>query len=219
MQPHEVKFRWRSFKSAFSSLFVLCSALTMLFSLKSQLDLGPLSPTNIIGTIFFGTCTIICILFFSISQKWRSLMMRWSNIEVKFFCKKYELPTTRWKLKKRILVFLIASLLIALFEHLLSLADKINNLSFEVTHCNITNYNFFELFIVKHFGFVTKNIPLSYSNFIGLIAEYLNVSFTFYWNFLDIFSILISIGVSDLFERLNHRMKSHKTVHIDETTW
>ena len=146
-------------------------------------------------------------------------MIRWLKIEVNFLCKKYELPVTRWTLKKQISVFLTISLILALCEHLLSIIDSVNNITFELQYCNVSNYNTFELFITRNFGFVTNNFPFSYNHLIGIMIEYLNVSYTFYWNFLDIFSILISIGISDLFERLNHRMERMKSMHIDEMTW
>lgn len=218
-QPHEVKFCWKSLKTMFSFVFIICCLLTTLFSLKSQLEVGPLSPVNIIRTIFYLVCAIICILFFRISQKWRSLNIRWSKIEINFLCKKYELPATRWTLKKRILVFLITSLILAFSEHLLSIIDSVNKIIFELQYCNATKYNILEIFVTRHFGFVTNNFPFSYNHLIGIMIEYFNVSYTFYWNFLDIFSIIISIGISDLFERLNHRLESLKSMHIDEMTW
>lgn len=218
-QPHDVKFQWKSFKSAFSSVFVLCSITTACISVKAQMDMGPLKPSNMNGIIFFGTCAVISLLFMKIARKWRFLMMRWSSVEAEFLCEKYELPATRWKLKKKILVFLVISLILAFTEHFLSIVDGYNKLYFEISYCNITNYDPFEIFIKKYLGFVASRVPFGYNNFIGIIVEYLNISYTFYWNYLDIFTILISIGMSDLFERLNYRLESLKSLHVDEITW
>jgi gustatory receptor len=193
--------------------------MTTLFTIRNQIALGPLTPANIIGIIFFSTCSIICILFLKIAKNFKNLIIQWSKIEFIFLSRNYELPPTRWKLKKKIKVFLIVSLSFALVEHLLALADSAYRISYKVKQCNITNFNTFELFITQQLSYVISNLPFNYNNYVGVVLEYLNISYTFYWNFLDIFLVLISIGLTDRFERLNFRLESFQFLRVNENTW
>lgn len=54
---------------------------------------------------------------------------------------------------------------------------------------------------------------------IGFALEYLNFSYTFFWNFLDLLIILISIGIAYLFEKINWRLQNIKRLMVDESVW
>lgn len=202
-----------------SLLFLICCITTMLVNLKSQLDYGPLTPSNIVGIIFFGMCAIICVFFFGLARKWRILMMRWTHTEIDFMCMRYEKPSTFWSMRKKIRIFLLTACVMGLLEHLLSLTDNIVRHIFIINYCNLNMEYSFGFFVAKYQGFIVKNLPFKYNNFVGVIIVYLNVSYTFYWNFLDIFNILISLGLSDLFERFNYRLESLKSLQLDEIAW
>jgi gustatory receptor len=147
-------------------------------------------------------------------------MSHWVKVEMIFMCKKYEISICehKWSLAKKISVCLWVSLLLALSEHLLYFTSEINKFHYEVTFCNKTGH-YVEKFIRKHLYFVLYNLPFSYNHLIGAIAEYLNFSYTFFWSYLDLFIILISIGMSDLYEKVFARMQHMEIRSIDEITW
>jgi gustatory receptor len=219
MQPQDVKFEWISMKFLISLIFIACNFTTACFVLKDQIKSGPLTPANIIRIIYFSTCVTISILFVKVAAQWKSFMVKWTQIEIEFLCSKYEKPPNEWSLRKRIAVFLTIAFLMAFLEHILSLSDQIYRFALEANYCNFTIEDQFGYFVQKYQEYVINNLPFSYNNFVGAIVVFLNYSYTFWWNFLDIFSILISIGLSDLFERFNHRLKGIKALQLDAGTW
>jgi gustatory receptor len=146
-------------------------------------------------------------------------MIRWTFAENDFMCVKYEKPPNTWSLRRRILTLLTISCSMALIEHLLAVSDNVSKHNFVISFCNLTIDDPVGFFIMKNQAVFIKSLSFSYNNFVGVVVIYLNVSYTFYWNFLDIFTMLISIGLSDLFARLNYRLESVKKLPLDEITW
>lgn len=148
------------------------------------------------------------------------LMINWMNVEALFLSDEYKLPNSRWSLRKRLLVCTIVYLTFSLLEHAWFLTSDIYKLVKELDVCNKTNsIEFVEYFISRHLEFVIENLPIRYNHFVGFAIEYLNFSYTFYWNFLDLFIILISIGIAFLFEKLNSRLQSYRGQRVDESVW
>lgn len=186
---------------------------------KIQTQAGPLTPANVVGIIFFTICTVISILFFKKARELRKLVTVWWKVERIFMNDKYNFPEKRWTLKKRLKVCLYVCLIFGLLEHLFYLSAEIYKLGFEINYCNLTDVDYVEMFITKHLSFVLANIPIPYNNILGLIAEYFNFTLTFWWNYLDLFIILISLALSELFERITYRLECLKTVPLSEAIW
>lgn len=218
-QAHEIQFEWIHFRTIISLVFIFNCMMFSIFSLKAQIDQGPLSAANVVGVIFFNICTIIAISFFRISMRFRYLMMAWFKIEQKFLTEKYAMPADRWKLRTKISVFTFMFLCCSFSEHFFYLCAETYKLTFEIRYCNITNFDPFDMFVKKHLKFVLDNAPFDYNTLVGVMAEYFNFSFTFYWNYLDLFIMLLSIGLSDLLQRITYRMECLQTVQLDENFW
>lgn len=99
----------------------------------------------------------------------------------------------------------------------MSLAALTRKVLYETQVCNWTSSNFVEDFITKHLYF-TFSI-FDYSPYIGFLAEYFNVSFTFYWSFLDVFIMIVSIGISFNYEQLNNRIEFYRERVLPDETW
>ncbi|CAG9805826.1 unnamed protein product [Chironomus riparius] len=218
-QPLDITFKWKNYRTVISIIFILWASMTAIFTFKNQTEAGPLTPSNVVGIIFFTICTLISILFFKKALELRKLLAIWWKVERIFLCEKYDFPEKRWTLKKRLKVCLFVCLIFGLLEHLFYLSSEMYKFSFEVKYCNITNVDYVEMFITKHLGFVILNLPIQYNHLLGLIAEYFNFSLTFWWNYLDLFIILTSMALSELFEKIVYRMECLKTVSLSDTTW
>lgn len=218
-QPLEITFKWKNYRTVIAITFILWAATTAICNLKVQTEAGPLTPSNVVGVIFFTICTVISILFFKKATELRKLLAVWWKVERIFLCEKYNFPEQRWTLKKRLKVCLIICLICGLLEHLFYLSAEFYKLGFEINHCNITGVDYVETFITKHLSFVLNNLPIPYNHVLGFIAEYFNFALTFWWNYLDLFIILTSIALSELFERIVYRMECLKTVPLNETIW
>lgn len=218
-QPHEIMFKWENYRTVISAIFIFCCGMTTVFNAKNQLDQGPLTASNVVGVVFFGVCCTIAGSFFVISQRFRRLIMFWTKVERTFLHRKYSLRQERWKLKKKLVIFTSIFLCSSFFEHLFYLSAEITRFGFEFEYCNTTDIAVVEAFITRHLYFIINNLPFNYNHVIGFIAEYLNFSYTFMWNYLDLFIVLLSIGISDLLEKLIYRMECLKTVQLNENIW
>lgn len=83
--------------------------------------------------------------------------------------------------------------------------------------CNWTQRSFVDSFISKHLFFAFSET--GYNSFCGFIAEYFNVSFTFYWSFLDIFIMVISIGISFQYEKINYKIGLFRDRSMPDLVW
>lgn len=217
--PQKIIFKWISLRTFFALIFVAGSSITTLAVLKHQMSLGPLTASNIRGVLFFTSCAIICILFFRFSLNFKTIATFWMKTESLFSVINYQFPRASWLLQKKILFCTVFYLTLSTIEHFLFLASEIYKLNHELQFCNKTDVDTVEIFINRHLSFVVKVLPFRYNNFVGLFLEYLNFSYTFFWNFLDLFIILISIGIAFLFEKINCRLSELKGLFVNEDVW
>jgi gustatory receptor len=215
----EVAFRWRSLRAVFSLLTILTSATSAMLVLESQIQSGPLTPRNVIGVVFFGSCCYIAILFVRLSIRWRMLLIHWMRTEALLSSDDYKLPKWRWSLRQRLASVTALYLSFSLIEHSLSLLSLGDKVLVEIETCNRTDINPVELFITRHLGYIFDSPSFRYNHAIGFAAEYLNVSYTIYWNFLDLFIILTSIGIAFLFERINTRLQNIRGLLVNVSVW
>lgn len=195
------------------------SFLNTIAIFKSVASTEALTPLNLGGVIFYLTCSSIFVLLFKISQKWKFIMVHWSQIEMSFLNDCYTLPKESWSLRKRIGAFAFIYLAAAFIEHLFSISTHIQQLVYESNYCNITVDDYMEYFITSHLDHYVQTIPFEYNNFLGILFEYFNISLTFYWSFINLFIILISIGIAFRFEQINYRIKFFKYRIVHENFW
>lgn len=217
--PLELNFKWRSLRVCFTLLLICCSASVSIVVLKNQAKIGPLTPRNILGVLFFSSCFLIYVFIFQKATQWRMLMVLWMNTERHFVTKDYQLPKSKWSLKKRVFIFTSAYLTLAVVEHLFYLTNEINVFLIEVDACNLTGFNNVEVYIKKQMMFILAEIPLEYNNFLGFFLEYLNISYTFSWNFLNLFIILNSIGIAFLYDQVYQKAQTFKGLMVNEKSW
>jgi gustatory receptor len=152
-------------------------------------------------------------------MKWKMLMVQWMKTESLFVSDSYNLPKSRWTLRKRILIMATAYFSLAFIEHGFYLVSEITQLNIEIRECNQTDIIFAELYVKKHYKFILDRIPFQYNHFLGFLLQYLNFAYTFYWNFVDIFIILISLGIGILYDKINWRLEGFKRLLVNETLW
>lgn len=163
---------------------------------------------NANGILFYGNCMCINILFFKLASKWKNIMIKWINLETIFTKDRYKADHKSWSMKKQIKIFTILMLLFALIEHLLSVSTEIPKMLYRMERCNKTIDNYVEYIISNHLSHFFKKNP--YNHFYGISIEFLNISTTLSWTFLDIFIIVISIGINSRYKQINNRIKQFK---------
>lgn len=122
-----------------------------------------------------------------------------------------------WSLRKRINVCVTVAISTALLEHLMSLTSHSLRTTYEAEMCNWTQHNIVEDIVSKHLNFIYSAIEYNY--FLLIISEYTNVSCTFYWSFIDIFIVVISIGMAFNYQQINQRMKYFKERIVPDEVW
>lgn len=132
--------------------------------------------------------------------------------ESHFNLEDYKLPKSKWSLRKRVWIFSAIYLSLALVEHLLSFAAGIKSKENR-------EKNPLELFFLENYSFMANRLPIPNSVYLGIALEYLSFTYTFYWNFLNLFIILISMGISFLYENIYYRCKTYQGLMIDESLW
>lgn len=219
--PTDLNFKWKSLRSIFSFITIFTSATTSIFVLNDQIAAGPLTARNVIGFIFFSSCCYIAILMFRISRKLRMLMVCWMKTESVFTDISYVQPKSSWwSLRRKLLVWTIVYITLAIMEHFSSIVSGTYKIHQELIVCNkTTDVDYAELFIMMHVQAVLKRLPYKYNHFIGAFLEYLNFSYTFYWNFLDLFIILLSFGIAYQYEKINWRLEGFRGLFVDENVW
>lgn len=205
--PQDITFRWISLRLVFSSFFIIYDVFALKTVAGVQFGTG-INARNAAGILFFGNCICINILFLKLSLEWKTIMIRWMNLETLFTKDRYKVDPKLWSMSRQIKVFTIFYLFFALIEHLLSVATEFQKMFFRMAHCNKTIDRYAEYIISNHLSHFFHNVP--YNHFYGVTLEYFNISTTMSWNFLDLFIVAISIGLSTRFKQLNNRIKQFK---------
>lgn len=136
-------------------------------------------------------------LFLRLAAKWPELMQQWELVDAQIPKWRHPQQYRRFALRARLLIALI--LAIAFAEHVLSIVssvtyarDCLNQTQSIEDYIRIQSVQLFEV--------------VSYSIWGGLIGKLLNIIATFVWNFMDLFIMLISIGLTSMFRRFSQEL-------------
>lgn len=217
--PKKIQFTWLSIRTLFSICFVFVSIFTAFLNLYRQIESGPLTPSNIIGFIFYGNCAMICVFFFKFSTNFNEVISQWTKVEKTLRKSNImeNLSSNIWSLKKRVYFCACVSIPFGFLEHFMSLASHTERLVKEIDGCNWTKRSFMEFFIVKHLFFVFSGFQ--YNHLFGLLSEYINFTLTFYWSFLDAFIMIVSIGIAFHYDMVNYRIKLLRAKIVPDSVW
>lgn len=114
----------------------------------------------------------------------------------------------RWKLSHKIDFIASIVILMAFTEHALFLSNSAFNQYNNVQANNVTVDDVLSYFLEHQFGFIFEQIPfwLPY----GILVELMNLSFTFGWNYMEIFVMIVSIGLVTRFQQINDRVENFR---------
>lgn len=128
-------------------------------------------------------------------------MVHWEEVEAKM--PKYRTQKEKRRLAFRIKTYAIGFCICAITEHLLTAMSTI----YYVKACR-PDYDpvagFFERQIIQLFSLT------SYELWKGLCGKTVNVMAAFVWNYMNIFVVIISIGISSRLKQLNDELERVK---------
>lgn len=145
-------------------------------------------------------------------------MIQWMKLEAVINTSDYELPG-KWSIRKRIFIWFAGFMTFLLIEHGLAMGNSFHKTNIEIIYCNQTHRDRVELILTDQFGIILKNLPFTYNHFLGAVLEFLNFSYTLYWNFLSLFIMLISIGIAFLYEKIGSRVKKLQGSQTNDAVW
>lgn len=99
-------------------------------------------------------------------------------------------------------------MMLALIEHLMSWYSFLTDRVKQAIECDWKIGSWFYYLTTVHLSHIYKCIPVSI--FSVLWAEYVNISMTFTWTFVDLFIMIISIAISTKFKMINERLEHFK---------
>lgn len=141
-----------------------------------------------------------------IARRWPLISWYWSKMESKFLEAPYK--CLRWKLSQKINFTAFVVITLGLIEHGLFLTSSAFNQYQHVRENNVTVDGVLSYFLDKQFGFIFEQMPFTLPH--GICVELLNLSFTFGWNYMEIFVMIVSISLGTRFQQINQRIESFR---------
>lgn len=221
----QLTFRWGSINTIYSICCILSIGSMCIIAAKSSYEQGGLKIGKICETlsrlffynitsfnllaplIFYVVNLIILLQFFSLAKKWPALMFYWKSIED-------SLPksTKRPRIVHNIHFFAIFVLCFSFIEHTMSIMSNLVN----VMQCP-QQHSITEAFFRSHMGFIFNIID--YNLYLALFSKWMNIISTFTWSFMDLFIIMIALGLSNMFRRLNGFLLKQDMFDKGEAFW
>ncbi|CAB3221026.1 unnamed protein product [Arctia plantaginis] len=150
---------------------------------------GSMVSTRLSGSIFYGNALMSLLLSSKFVHAWQSLSLSWLHTENP---SGLTLPSDV-AVKRR--VIFVTSLVAsgAFIEHMLSMMSA--------TDFNIPPGEYFKRYVLRSHSFVLR--PSDYNLWIGIPIFLLGKLATALWNFQDLIIILISMGLTSCYHKLN----------------
>ncbi|CAD7082416.1 unnamed protein product [Hermetia illucens] len=179
--------------------------LLVIFSLSRIVIKAFLDPV-----IFYGSIVCIYYKFGNLARQWPKLMQKWEKIERNL----PEHPTQLSKaaLAQRIKMVAIVVLMMSLIEHLLNIITIVHY----ANYCNTGQDPVQQVFKsqLSQLFYITE-----FSVFKAIFGKLVNVIATFTWNYMDLFVMVVSIGLSDKFRQVNASLFRMKGKVTSESYW
>ncbi|CAL1674849.1 unnamed protein product [Lasius platythorax] len=206
--PLKLKFAVFSFRTIYAvsvTVMVLVMAILAIMHMIRTLNSATFGKQGGIaaataGAIFYGNSVIGLIIFLWLSPRWVTLQRDWRAMEQFIDSNKLERPKLRWRF------YLITSsiLLLALVEHILSIAINTKNYDWSGKSKNSTFQHFLQTYCVSSHAFIMET--LSYNFSLGIFIFIVSKLATFTWNFTDVFIMLVATGLAERYKTLNKQV-------------
>ncbi|EDW79897.2 uncharacterized protein Dwil_GK17771 [Drosophila willistoni] len=208
-RPSNLQFSWRYLRTCWCLIFIASSLVDLGLSLYKVLN-DPITFNSIKPIIFRACIFLVCVYSLNLARKWPKLMHYWDQIEQDL--PQYQTQTEKWQMAHTIRMTMFVGMMLSFAEHLLSMLSAVNYSAY----CNqssdpIENYFLHtndEIFYVFH-----------YSNLLAVWGKLQNFYSTFIWNYMDIFVMIISIGLASKFRQLNDNLKKFKGMNMSPSYW
>lgn len=207
--PMKLHFKWCCFRTFYTIIVFVqlfgYAVLTFYWVICIGFNVDKLG-----AIMFTGMNTIILVCFLILAKKWPNLMMLWWEVEQKLppFSQKKE----SFVLKKKITIVAIIIGILSSIEHILSIVSGL----YYPSHCPPREdpvRDFFRSHLQQLFYFT------EYSAVKAVFGKIISILGTFIWSYIDLFVMLISIGLATRFQQLNDCLHFIKGQTISQEFW
>ncbi|XP_017020313.1 gustatory receptor for sugar taste 61a [Drosophila kikkawai] len=213
--PQDVKFKVRSLGAGVTVLFLLLGGLKTLIGAYVLIKAG-LNAKNMVGLVFRIVGIINWLNFVGFARSWSQIMLPWSSLDILMLFPPYKQCKRTLRSKVNIIVISVGCL--GLVDHALYYISGYYTYRNHIWHCqtNLTQVSF-GLYLKKEFSDALFLLP--YNIFSMCYGFWLNFSFTFLWNFMDIFIVITSIGLAQRFQQFSERVLALAGRHVPDALW
>lgn len=206
--PIDLKFYWKSFRTIYAIIsFIIYMIMTLLITYSTfNMEITFASLTEI---VFYGCNTYVIFLFVILAQKWPKIINEWEIVEK-------NLPKLRSKeeklaLKNKIIKITIITMTVATFEHISSILTYVHSAKCAKEEDKVRIFFLYSMSQIFQI--------FDYSLTIAIFVKIVNLTCTFIWTYMDIFVILVSLGISSKFKQLNEYMSKTRGTQQPESYW
>lgn len=162
------------------------------------------------SSTFFTTNLCISLSFTVLAHRWAGLMVEWENTELSL-PQRPQLSASNRKARRKVIIITSVLMITALFEHALAKPSGY----YRALECGITDpleANLMQAF-PEMFSFVPFNI------YVGFVAHIVTTFLTFYWNYVDLFVVVVSIGLRQNLKHINSIILDGKAKYHSDSFW
>lgn len=185
-----------------------------------------------VSLIFYSSNFFGIIFFVEIARKWPNFIKLFESVENEL--PHYKIIADRYKLRRNIKLvtviimslslsayyptFNLYKLILSLFvvEHVLSIGAGF----YRSTLCAVANKTLnshIEAYFRQSFPQLFYVSEFNYAKAAG--AQVVNIYCTFIWNFMDVFIIVVSVGVASRFNQITYNLELHRGMIMPEVFW
>ncbi|XP_037719824.1 gustatory receptor for sugar taste 64a [Drosophila subpulchrella] len=213
--PKRIRFAYKSIPMIVTLIFMTATCILFLSMLSHLLKIG-ITAKNFVGLVFFGCVLSAYVVFIRLAKKWPALIRYWTKTEMVFTKPPYEIP--KRNLSRRVQLAALAIIGMSLGEHALYQVSAILTYKRRIQLCvNITTVASFDNYMQTNYDYVFQMLP--YSPIIGALVLLINGAITFVWNYMDLFIMMISKGLSYRFEQITGRIRKLEHEEVLESVF
>lgn len=128
-------------------------------------------------------------------------MKQWEDVEMNF--PKFRNRKEKGKLRLQMTIYATAILVCAVIEHILTIMTSLHYVMTCQKDENVLDA-FFRSHLFELFQFT------SFAMWKSMFGKFANIIATFAWNYMNLFIVMVSIGISSRFKQLNDEMNRVK---------
>ncbi|CAO1403396.1 unnamed protein product, partial [Diamesa serratosioi] len=164
---------------------------------------------------FFFNSVAQSYIFFFLALKWNKIMRFWYKKEKVFLHEPYKVSGIGMTLKVRLVgcIFFVFFLM----EHFMFIGMEIHDNILQLEQCNAKTENYFK----NYFRRERPHLLIAFPYYIWEIPifQWSLMLMAFSWNYVDVFIIIVSMGLKSRFVQLNNRLRTTDIHQMNESFW